>query len=149
MAKKFGEKQVLLWRRSYDVRPPSLKKTDKRYKLMLSTYKGLDKKYFPVAESLKDTYLRVVPYWTREIAPALKRGSRVLIVASGNSLRSLAKHLDKVPDAEIPKLNIPTGMPLVYELNSKLKPIKHYYLGNPDEIRNAVEKVAAQGRARK
>ncbi len=149
MAKKFGEKQVLLWRRSYDVRPPALKTSDRRYRAMLAAYPELDKKYFPVAESLKDTYKRTIPFWKSEIAPELKKGMRVLIVASGNSLRSLIKHLDKVPDTEIPKLNIPTGIPLVYELNSKLKPIRHYYLGNPSEIRSAIEKVAAQGKAEK
>ncbi len=149
MAKKFGEKRVLLWRRSYDVRPPALKKSDKRYRLMLATYKGVDKKYFPVAESLKDTYKRTLPYWNKEIAPEIKGGKKVLIVASGNSLRSLVKHLDRVPDKEIPKLNIPTGIPLVYELNSSLKPIRHYYLGNPEEIKRAVERLKSQGKAAK
>ncbi len=149
MAKKFGEKKVLLWRRSYDVRPPALKKSDKRYRLMLASYRGVDKKYFPVAESLKDTYKRTIPYWKKEIVPLLKRRTRVLIVASGNSLRSLVKHLDNIPDREISKLNIPTGIPFVYELNSRLKPIRHYYLGNPEEIKRAVERVKSQGKAKK
>ncbi len=149
IAKKFGEKQFMLWRRSYSVRPPALKKSDRRYRAMLATYKGVDKKHFPLAESLKDTFKRTLPYWKNEIVPEIKSGRKVLIVASGNSLRSLVKHLDKVPDAEIPKLNIPTGIPLVYELGASLKPLRHYYLGNQAEIRSAIEKVAAQGKAAK
>ncbi len=149
IAKKFGEKKVLLWRRSYAVRPPFLKKSDKRYRLMLATYKGVDKKHFPVSESLKDTCARAVPYWKSDIAPLLKRRKRVLVVASGNSIRSLVKHLDKLSDAEIPKLNIPTGIPLVYELDSNLKPMRHYYLGSQKEIKRAVERVKSQGKAKK
>ncbi len=149
MAKKFGEKQVFLWRRSYATRPPALKKSDKRYKLMLATYKSVDKKYFPLAESLKDTYRRTVPYWKEEIIPALKAGKRVLIVASHNSLRSVIKHLDKIPDREIPTFTIPYGIPLVYELNEKLAPVRHYYLGSASEVRKKLDRIAAQGTVKK
>ncbi len=149
IANKFGERQFTLWRRGYDTRPPALKKSDKRYRAMLAAYPEVDKKYFPFAESLKDTYKRTLPCWKKEIAPELKKGKRVLIVGSGNSLRSLVKYLDKVPDREIPKLNIPTGVPLVYELDSNLKPARHYYLGNQNEIRRAIEKVKSQGKAGK
>jgi len=147
-AAKFGEEQVLIWRRSYDVRPPRLKKTDKMYPGNDPKYKDLDKKDLPLAESLKDTLNRVLPYWHEAIAPAIKSGKRVIIPAHGNSLRALVKYLDNISGEEILKLNIPTGIPLVYELNESLKTIKSYYLADPGEVRKAMEAVARQGKAR-
>src|SRR3989338_2554575 len=149
MAAKYGEEQVLRWRRSYDTRPPALEKTDKRYPGNDPLYKNLDKKYLPLTESLKDTVKRVVPYWKKEIIPELKQGKKVLVSASGNSLRALVKYIDNVPDKEIVEFNIPTGVPLVYELDDNLKPIKHYFLGNQEEIERKIREVAAQGRAKK
>ena len=149
MAAKYGEEQVLKWRRSYDIRPPALKEDDQRYSGNDTLYKDLDKKYIPLTESLKDTVKRVVPYWKDEIVPALKAGKKVLISASGNSLRALVKHIDNVPDEEIVQFNIPYGTPLVYELNDGLKPIKHYFLGDPEEIEKKIKAVAEQGKAKK
>ena len=134
MAAKFGEEQVLKWRRSYDIRPPPLKKTDAMYPGKDPKYKDISKKDIPLTECLKDVVARVVPYWKKEIAPALKSGKKILVVASGNSSRAIVKYLDKITDKEIVNLNIPTAVPLVYELNKNLKPIKHYYLGDPKEI---------------
>ncbi len=147
-AAKFGEEQVLIWRRSYDVRPPSLKKTDEMYPGNDLKYKDLNEKDLPLAESLKDTLNRVLPYWHETIAPAIKSGRRVIISAHGNSLRALVKYLDNISDEEILKLNIPTGIPLVYELKGDLKPVKSYYLADPAEVRKAVEAVASQGKTR-
>ncbi len=147
-AAKFGDEQVLLWRRSYDIRPPSLKKTDEMYPGRDPKYKALDEKDLPLTESLKDTLNRVLPYWYKEIAPMIKSGKRVVISAHGNSLRALVKHLDNMSDEEIVKLNIPTGIPLVYELDENLKPIESYYLADPEEVRKAMEAVASQGKAR-
>lgn len=149
MASKFGEEQVLVWRRSYDIPPPALKKTDPRYPGNDPRYRGLDPKDVPVTECLKDTVNRFLPYWQQTIAPSVKAGRKVIIVAHGNSLRALVKYLDNVSDQEIVGLNIPTGIPLVYELDGALKPRKHYYLGDPEEIRKAQEKVASQGKAKK
>ena len=149
MAAKYGEEQVLKWRRSYDIRPPALKEDDQRYSGNDTLYKDLDKKYIPLTESLKDTVKRVVPYWKDEIVPALKAGKKVLISASGNSLRALVKHIDNVPDEEIVQFNIPYGTPLVHELNDGLKPIKHYFLGDPEEIEKKIKAVAEQGKAKK
>jgi 2,3-bisphosphoglycerate-dependent phosphoglycerate mutase len=149
MAARFGEDQVLIWRRSYDIPPPALKKTDPRYPGNDPRYASLDKKDVPVTECLKDTVNRFLPYWHDTIAPAVRQGKRVLIAAHGNSLRALVKYLDNVSDEEIVHLNIPTGIPLVYELDDHLKPLKHYYLGDPEEIRKAQEKVAGQGKAAK
>ena len=149
MAAKYGEEQVLRWRRSYDTRPPALEKTDKRWPGNDRLYKNLDKKDLPLTESLKDTVKRVVPYWKKEIIPALKQGKKVLVSASGNSLRALVKYIDNVPDKEIVEFNIPTGVPLVYELDDNLKPIKHYFLGNPKEIEKKIKGDAAQGKAKK
>jgi 2,3-bisphosphoglycerate-dependent phosphoglycerate mutase len=149
MASKYGEEQVLLWRRSYDVRPPALEKTDEQYPGSDARYRGLDEKDIPVCESLKDTVSRFLPYWHETLAPAAKSGKRVLISAHGNSLRALLKYLDNVSDEAIVSLNIPTGIPLVYELNNDLKPIRHYYLGDEESIRKAIESVAAQGEAKK
>jgi 2,3-bisphosphoglycerate-dependent phosphoglycerate mutase len=128
---KYGEEQVLIWRRSYDVSPPSLEKTDPRYTGNDPRYKGLDEKDIPLKESLKDTVARFLPYWHDSLAPAMKSGRRVLIIAHGNSIRALVKYLDNIPDEEIVKINIPTGIPLVYELDDDLKPLKNYYLGDP------------------
>ena len=149
MAAKFGEGQVLKWRRSYDIRPPALKKTDAMWPGNNPKYRELNKKDIPLAECLKDVVARVLPYWKKEIAPALKSGKKVLVVASGNSSRAIVKYLDKISNDEIVNLNIPTGIPLVYELNENLKPVRHYYLGNPKEIEAKIQAVAAQGKARK
>ncbi len=149
MAAKYGEEQVLKWRRSYDIRPVALEKTDKRWPGNDPLYKSLNKKYLPLTESLKDTVARVVPYWKEKIAPALKQGKKVLVSASGNSLRALVKHIDNIPDKDIVEFNIPTGVPLVYELDENLKPIKHYFLGNPEEIERRIKEVVAQGKAKK
>ncbi|MBI2558442.1 2,3-diphosphoglycerate-dependent phosphoglycerate mutase [Candidatus Woesearchaeota archaeon] len=149
MASKYGEEQVLKWRRSYDIKPPALEKTDKRWPGNDPKYKGIKKEFLPVTESLKDAVARVAPYWKGEVAPALKRGKKVLVSASGNSLRALVKYIDNVPDNEIVEFNIPTGIPFVYELDESLKPIKHYFLGDPREIEAKIKAVAAQGKAKK
>jgi len=148
MAAKFGEEQVLKWRRSYDVRPPVLKKEDERYPGNDPKYKDLDENNLPLTESLKDTVARVLPYWESKIIPELKMGKKVLISASGNSLRALVKIIDDVPNDEIVHFNIPTGVPLVYELDDEFKAVKHYFLGDPEEIKKKMEAVAAQGRAK-
>lgn len=147
MAQKYGEEQVLLWRRSYDTRPPALAKTDKRYPGNDPAYRDLNKKDIPLTECLKDTVARFLPYWHDTIAPTIKSGKNVLIAAHGNSLRALVKHLDNISDEEILKLNIPTGIPLVYELDDDLKPLKHYYLGDPEVVAKAMQTVANQGKA--
>ncbi len=143
---KYGEQQVLLWRRSYDVRPPALEKTDERYPGRDPRYKDLSEKEIPLCESLKDTVGRFLPYWHDVLAPPVESGKRVLISAHGNSIRALVKHLDNISDEAILDLNIPTGIPLVYELGDDLKPIRHYYLGDQEKIKNAIESVAAQGK---
>ena len=148
-AAKFGEDQVLVWRRSYDIPPPVLEKTDPRYPGNDPRYRGLSPRDLPLTECLKDTVDRILPYWQKTIAPSVKAGRKVIIAAHGNSLRALVKYLDNVSDQEIVGLNIPTGIPLVYELDSSLKPLKHEYLGDPEEIRKAQEKVASQGKAKK
>lgn len=148
MAAKYGEEQVLIWRRSYDVPPPALTPDDERYPGHDRRYAGLSKEQLPLTESLKDTVARVLPYWNAEIAPVIKSGKRVIIAAHGNSLRALVKYLDNLSEEAIIKLNIPTGVPLVYELDEALKPIKSYYLGDPEEIAKAAAAVAAQGKAR-
>uniref|UniRef100_A0A7V2ZM38 2,3-bisphosphoglycerate-dependent phosphoglycerate mutase n=1 Tax=Ignavibacterium album TaxID=591197 RepID=A0A7V2ZM38_9BACT len=147
-AKKYGEEQVKIWRRSYDIQPPALEKSDPRYPGHDPRYKELSESELPLTECLKDTVARFVPYWEGTIAPMVKSGKRVLIVAHGNSLRALVKYLDNIPDNEIVELNIPTGIPLVYELDENLKPIKHYYLGNPEDIEKAAAAVAAQGKVK-
>jgi 2,3-bisphosphoglycerate-dependent phosphoglycerate mutase len=146
-ATTFGEEQVLKWRRSYKIRPPRLKKTDEMYPGKDPKYSDLTEKELPLAESLEDTLNRVLPYWQEAIAPALKAGKRAIISAHGNSLRALVKHLDGISDEDIPKLNIPTGIPLVYELDKGLKPIKNYYLADSEEVQKAIEAVAMQGKA--
>ncbi len=148
MAKQYGEDQVLVWRRSYDVPPPVLEKTDSRYPGNDPRYKNLKESELPVTEDLKTTVARVLPYWNETIAKTIKSGKKVLIAAHGNSLRALVKHLDNVPESEIVSLNIPTGIPLVYELDENLKPIKHYYLGDQEKIKAAMASVANQGKAK-
>jgi 2,3-bisphosphoglycerate-dependent phosphoglycerate mutase len=145
-ARKFSEEQVHEWRRGYAVRPPALDKDDDRYPGKDPKYSGLQEEALPLTESLKDTVERFLPYWESDIAPAILAGRRALIVAHGNSLRALVKHLDKISDDDIPALNIPTGIPLVYELDSNLQPVKHYYLGDPEAIKKAVSEIADQGK---
>jgi 2,3-bisphosphoglycerate-dependent phosphoglycerate mutase len=145
MAGKFGEAQVHVWRRSYDTPPPELAVDDERYEARDPRYAGIA---VPRTECLKDTVARVLPYWDSTIAPAVRSGKRVLIAAHGNSLRALVKHLDGIGDDDIVGLNIPTGIPLVYELDAALKPQRHYYLGDADEIAKRIAAVSAQGKAR-
>ena len=148
-AAKHGEEQTKIWRRSYDIRPPALTRDDPRFPGHDPRYAGLTPAELPVTECLKDTVERFLPYWHETIAPAIASGQKVLIAAHGNSLRALVKYLDHVSDEAIVELNIPTGIPLVYELDAKLAPIKSYYLGDPDAARKAAEKVAAQAAGRK
>jgi len=148
MSEKYGEDQVHIWRRSYDVRPPELEKDDARYPGNEPKYKNLTAEELPVAECLKDTVDRFLPYWHETIVPEIKKGKRILICAHGNSLRALVKYVDNISDQEIPHLNIPTGIPLVYEFDDDLKPIKHFYLGDPEEIAKATQKVANQAKAK-
>ena len=148
MAAKYGEQQVLQWRRGYDVRPPAVEKSDERYPSSDLRYRALNQDEIPRCESLKDTVNRFLPYWHETIAPAIKSRKRVLVSAHGNSLRALVKHLDNVSETEITELNIPTGIPLVYELGDDLKPVNHYYLGDEERIRKAIESVVAQGKAK-
>ena len=148
-AAKYGEAQVKIWRRSYDIRPPALEESDPRYPGHDPRYRGLTKDQLPLTESLKDTVARFLPCWHEVIAPAVISGKRVLITAHGNSLRALVKYLDDIPDQDIAELNIPTGMPLVYELDDDLKPLRSYYLGDPERVRQAMEAVANQGKANK
>jgi 2,3-bisphosphoglycerate-dependent phosphoglycerate mutase len=147
-AKKYGEEQVLKWRRAYDIKPPALEENDERSPMNDPRYKNLAKNDIPMTECLKDTVERFLPYWHETIAPVVKSGKKVLIAAHGNSLRALVKYLDNIPDEEIVKLNIPTGIPLVYELDNDLKPIKNYYLGDPEEVKQAMNNVANQGKAK-
>jgi 2,3-bisphosphoglycerate-dependent phosphoglycerate mutase len=149
MAAKYGEEQVLIWRRSYDIRPPALSKTDERYPGGDPRYKELSQKELPLTECLKDTVARFLPYWHEVLAPTIKSSKRIIISAHGNSLRALVKYLDRICEDEIVQLNIPTGIPLVYELDDKLKPIKHYYLGDPEAVKKAMAQVAGQGKAKK
>ncbi|GGY24853.1 2,3-diphosphoglycerate-dependent phosphoglycerate mutase [Pseudoduganella sp. SL102] len=147
-AAKFGDKQVLVWRRSYDIPPPSLEEGDDRASFNDPRYAGLPKEQIPLTECLKDTVARVLPAWNEEIAPQIKAGKKILISAHGNSLRALIKMLDNISDEEIVGLNIPNGQPLVYELDADLKPIRHYYLGDADAIAAAQAAVANQGKAK-
>ena len=141
---KYGYEQVRKWRRSYDIRPPGLDGTDRRHPQFDPRYAHLKKDELPAAECLKDTLNRALPYWRETIEPRLREGKRVLVSAHGNSLRALIKYLDNVSDDEIVRLNIPTGFPLVYELDDDLKAINHYYLGDGEEIKRATESVAGQ-----
>jgi 2,3-bisphosphoglycerate-dependent phosphoglycerate mutase len=143
-AERHGEAQVKIWRRSYDIPPPALAPDDERHPSRDPRYAGLDPKELPLAESLKDTVARFLPYWHQSIAPAITSGKRVVIAAHGNSLRALVKYLDEVSEADILELNIPTGIPLVYELNDALRPIRHYYLGDPAAAAAAAARVANQ-----
>ena len=147
-AAKHGEKQVKIWRRSYDIQPPALEESDERFPGHDPKYRSLSDKELPRTECLKDTVARFLPLWKNEISADIKSGKKVLIVAHGNSLRALVKYLDNIPDDEIVGLNIPTGIPLVYELDDDLKPMKHYYLGDPEEIAKAQQAVANQGKAK-
>jgi 2,3-bisphosphoglycerate-dependent phosphoglycerate mutase len=146
-AAQFGEAQVKEWRRSYDVPPPPLPDGDPRLALDDPRYAGLGAQ-FPRTECLKDTVARFLPYWSATIAPAIRSGKRVLIAAHGNSLRALVKYLDDIPPAQIVELNIPTGVPLIYELDADLRPIRHYYLGDPAAIEASMAAVANQGRVK-
>lgn len=148
-AAKYGEEQVLIWRRSYDIPPPALEKNDPRSPSKDPRYKDLKKIEVPLTECLEDTVARFLPYWHETIAPVVKSGKRVIIAAHGNSLRALVKYLDNISDKEIVGLNIPTGLPLVYELDNNLKPVKHYYLGDPEEVKKAIAAVANQGKVKK
>jgi 2,3-bisphosphoglycerate-dependent phosphoglycerate mutase len=144
----YGEKQVLVWRRSYDVPPPALEESDPRYPGRDPRYRDLSRSELPVTECLKDTVARFLLYWHQAIVPVLQSGKKVIIAAHGNSLRALVKYLDEISDQDIVGLNIPTGVPLVYELDERLKPLRHYYLGDPEEVARAVAAVANQGKAR-
>jgi len=148
MAEKFGEEQVKIWRRSYDVPPPALELTDERHPKFDRRYASLPPEQLPATESLKITLERVLPYWNSTLAPEIKSGKRLLVVAHGNSIRALVKYLDNISEAEITELNIPTGLPLVYELDDNLKPIKNYYLGDPEEAAKKAAAVANQAKAK-
>lgn len=148
MAEKFGEAQVKIWRRSYDVPPPLLELDDERHPRFDRRYAALTPDELPRTESLKETVARMVPYWLNTIAPVVKSGQRVIIAAHGNSIRALVKYLDNVSEADITELNIPTGIPLVYELDAELKPLKNYYLGDAEAVAKAAAAVAAQGKAK-
>lgn len=148
-AEQYGEKQVKLWRRSYDIRPPALTKDDPRWPGHDPRYKDLAPEDIPLTECLKDTVARFLPFWHETIVPTLKAGKRVIIAAHGNSLRALVKYLDNISDEDIVELNIPTGIPLVYELDDDLKPIQHYYLGDPEAAARAAAAVAAQAQAKR
>jgi 2,3-bisphosphoglycerate-dependent phosphoglycerate mutase len=148
-AEKYGEDQVKIWRRSYDIPPPALEPRDPRSPASDRRYDDLEKGQLPLSECLKDTVARFLPAWHDVIAPVVRSGKRVIVTAHGNSLRALVKYLDNIPDAEIIGLNIPTGMPLVYELDQSLAPIRHYYLGDPEKVKQAMESVANQGKAKK
>jgi len=143
-AEKFGEAQVKIWRRSYDVPPPALELSDERHPRFDRRYADLKPQELPATESLKITLERVLPYWHSTLAPMIKSGKRVLIAAHGNSLRAMVKYLDNIPDSDITELNIPTGIPLVYELDADLKPVKSYYLGDAEAVAKAAAAVAAQ-----
>jgi 2,3-bisphosphoglycerate-dependent phosphoglycerate mutase len=145
-AAKFGEDQVKIWRRSYDIPPPALTPEDERYPGHDPRYRGLSPGELPLTECLKDTVARFLPLWHETIAPAIQSGQKVLIAAHGNSLRALVKYLDHIPEKDIVELNIPTGMPLVYELDDDLKALNRYYLGDPEKVKAAMDAVAAQGK---
>jgi len=148
-AEKYGDEQVHIWRRSYDIRPPALEEADPRNPAKDPRYKDLKEGQAPLTECLKDMVARFLPFWHDVIAPAVRSGKRVVISAHGNSLRALVKYLDNIADDVIPGINIPTGMPLVYELADDLKPIKNYYLGDPEKVQKAMEAVANQAKAKK
>ena len=145
-AAKFGDEQVLLWRRSYDVPPPALDPSDPRCERGDIRYAKLIAGEVPLTECLKDVVARVLPYWNDTMAPAIRAGRQVLVAAHGNSIRALVKYLDQIPDSEIVGLNIPNGIPLVYELDAALRPLRHYYLGDPEAAARAAAAVASQGK---
>ncbi|MBV8620556.1 MAG: 2,3-diphosphoglycerate-dependent phosphoglycerate mutase [Curvibacter sp.] len=147
MAKQYGDEQVLVWRRSYDTPPPALEATDPRCERGDLRYAGLAAQDVPLTECLKDTVARVLPFWNEAIAPAIRSGKKVVVAAHGNSIRALVKYLDGIGDSEIVGVNIPNGIPLVYELDADLKPIRHYYLGDAQAAAQAAAAVAAQGKA--
>jgi len=147
-AKKYGDEQVHIWRRSYDIQPPALTADDDRFPGKDPRYAELTKTELPLTECLKDTVARFLPFWHETVVPTIKAGKQVIIAAHGNSIRALVKYLDNVPESEIVELNIPTGVPLVYELDKDLKPIKHYYLGDPEEAKKKAEAVANQAKAK-
>jgi phosphoglycerate mutase, BPG-dependent, family 1 len=147
-AEKFGEAQVKIWRRSYDVPPPELELDDDRHPRFDPRYASLAPDELPATESLKMTLERVLPYWHSKLTPVIKSGKRVIIAAHGNSIRALVKYLDDISEAEITELNIPTGLPLVYELDEELKPVKHYYLGDPEEAARKAAAVANQAKVK-
>ena len=147
MATRYGDEQILIWRRSYDVRPPALAPDDERWPGRDPRYRDLAPADLPATECLKDTVARFLPYWTGTVAPAIAAGRRVIIAAHGNSIRALIKYLDQVSDQDIVGLNIPTGVPLVYELDERMQPLRHYYLGDQAAVEAAVKAVAAQGKA--
>ena len=146
-AKQYGDEQVLVWRRSYDTPPPELDANDPRGQRQDIRYRKLKPEQIPLTECLKDTVERVLPFWNEAMAPAIKAGKRIVVAAHGNSIRALVKYLDHIGDADIVGVNIPNGIPLVYELDADLKPIKHYYLGDADSIAKAAAAVASQGKA--
>ncbi len=146
-ATQYGDEQVLIWRRSYDVRPPALTVDDTRYAGMDPRYQNLAHDDIPLTECLKDTVARFLPYWNTTIAPQVQAGKSIIIAAHGNSLRALVKYLDNISDEDILNCNIPTGVPLIYELDDNLKPIQNYYLGNSAEIQEAMQNVANQGKS--
>jgi 2,3-bisphosphoglycerate-dependent phosphoglycerate mutase len=146
-AARYGEEKVLMWRRSYDIPPPALDESDPRYPGCDLRYRGLGPSELPLTECLKDTVARFLPYWHQTIVPAIQSGKKVIITAHGNSLRALIKYLDDVSDRDIVGLNIPTGVPLVYELDEQLRPLRHHYLGDPESIAKAAAAVANQGKA--
>ena len=148
MAKQYGEEKVKMWRRSYDIPPEPLAESDPRYAGNDKRYKDLDKKDIPLTECLKDTVARVLPFWNSEIVPNIKAGKKIIIAAHGNSLRALIKYLDNISDGDIVNLNLPTAMPLVYELDENLKPVKSYYVGDPEAVKKAMDAVANQGKAK-
>ncbi len=147
-AVKYGDEQVLVWRRSYDVPPPELSESDERYLGNDPQYRTIPKAEFPKTECLKDTVARVIPYWESEMAPKIKEGKRLIVAAHGNSIRAVVKYLDGIADDAIVNVNIPTGIPLIYELDDNLSPIRNYYLGDQEAIKSAQEAVANQGRAK-
>jgi 2,3-bisphosphoglycerate-dependent phosphoglycerate mutase len=147
MAKQYGDAQVLVWRRSYDTPPPALEPTDPRSERGDVRYARLKPGEVPLTECLKDTVARVLPFWNESMAPAIKAGKRIVVAAHGNSIRALVKYLDNIGDDEIVGLNIPNGIPLVYELDADLKPIRHYYLGDAEAAAKAAAAVASQGKA--
>ncbi|MFP5445357.1 MAG: 2,3-bisphosphoglycerate-dependent phosphoglycerate mutase, partial [Betaproteobacteria bacterium] len=147
MAKQYGDEQVLVWRRSYDTPPPALEATDPRSERSDRRYAALAEGSVPLTECLKDTVARVLPFWNDAMAPAIRSGKRVVVAAHGNSIRALVKYLDNISESDIVGLNIPNGIPLVYELDAGLKPIRHYYLGDAEAAAKAAAAVASQGKA--